>query len=342
MPLSGCAAHSHGHDHRALPRRRCGAAATASAAHTAPSHAASVAPTPSRARHKLHAAACAVLCGARQELGHSLCAHGCERIRGTAARRHRVRMTRSFAAAACPPSAPSSQPACPPSCTAHPVPHTKGHTPWRRKPIPPTPRLSLPDCRCERTHLQLHAATRRCAVARASHAHLDGSIPAALLWESPMGRILRSTPFISHRPTPFFCQLGLCGRRWPRAQPRACPTTLTRPPLPPPCAGAGVSTGVQRQLRCGTRRQGTPGLIRRFAIRTRLALRPRARPSRARPCRPCARVRSWGGRCHLGRRRHPLLCPPPSELLPPLANMPCPHLMPAAAHRIAAPPPSHN
>ena len=77
-------------------------------------------PAPSRAPHKLHAAACAGLCGGTQELAHSLCARGGVRIR--AARQHGMHTAHSSAVAACSAlSAPSSQPAYPPHPVAHPL-----------------------------------------------------------------------------------------------------------------------------------------------------------------------------------------------------------------------------
>jgi hypothetical protein len=72
--------------------------------------------------HKLHAAACAVLCGGHQERDcpQPLCGRGGERIRqhGSTARQHGALLRDGCVL---PPSAPAG---CPPSFTAHPAPHT--------------------------------------------------------------------------------------------------------------------------------------------------------------------------------------------------------------------------
>ena len=74
---------------------------------------------PSRAPHKLHATACAGLCGGTQEFAHSLCA------RGSATARHA--QAHSLTVAACSAlSAPSSQPASLPHPVAHPPPDPHG------------------------------------------------------------------------------------------------------------------------------------------------------------------------------------------------------------------------
>ena len=73
----------------ALPDGDAAAAETPSAACDAPSHPAPVAyRLPPALLHKLHAAACAVLCGGTQELARSLSARGGERIQGAAAPQH--------------------------------------------------------------------------------------------------------------------------------------------------------------------------------------------------------------------------------------------------------------
>ena len=103
-------------------------------------------PPGSRLLHKLHAAACAVLCGGTPRACHPVSVFvASERIR--AARQHGMRT--ASAVAACSQTAPHPLPARPLARSAHPAPHPHRDT---------SPMGVAASCRCARTRLQLHAA----------------------------------------------------------------------------------------------------------------------------------------------------------------------------------------